>query len=134
MDSTWAGVLIIGGGLLVVAVVVALLVSSQRRRPEGGGWYAGSAVGTRRRRRAEQASEDYYDPAADPAFAGDGLSPSSDSLLRGDIAPPHPRADAPPATDSAEEARNLGAWPPTAPPVPGAGDPAPPPHSGPPSN
>jgi len=82
MGTTGVGVLIIGGGLLVVVVVVVLLVSSQRRRPAGGGWYAGRATGRR------VVPEDFYDLVDDPDYVGDRLPGPTDSVLRGDLAPP----------------------------------------------
>jgi hypothetical protein len=93
-----AGVAIIVVGLLVVVIVVLLLVAAQRRRPAGGGWYAG---GTKQQR---EVAEEYYDPGADPEFEGDGLPPTTDSMLRGDLAPqrqpdPEPHRSVPDPSD-----------------------------------
>jgi hypothetical protein len=93
MGSTWAGILIIGGGLLVIVVVVLLLLAAQRRLPAEGGWYAGRATARR------PVAEEYYDPAADPDYVGDGLPGASDAVLRGDLAPQPPTAPPPPDVD-----------------------------------
>ena len=102
MGTAGAGILVIGGGLVVIVVVVLLLVSSQRRRAAGGGWYAGKASARR------QVAGEYYDPAADPDYRGDGLPDATDSTLRGDLAPPrHP--DPPPRGPSAGARRPVTA-------------------------